>query len=76
VHILPTRFTPIFGGGLDLLVFRGSGSIQGLAETTLLGSLTAGVDFVWSDSVRSAAGFTFHFPLRLNFPFLEIGFMF
>jgi len=76
VHVLPTRLTPLFGGGLDLLVFRGSGNLQGLGETTLLGSLTAGLDWAITDNLRTAAGFTFHFPLRLNFPFFEIGFMF
>lgn len=76
VDMFPTRLTPVFGAGLDLLIIRGTGDVQGLSTSTLLGSLTAGLDWCITDDVRTTAGFTFHFPLRLNWPFLEIGFMF
>ncbi len=73
VHVLKGAFTPMFGAGFAYLSLEGRGSIQGLDESAFLGTLMTGLDWIIGDHLRVAAGVNFHYPLSLNFPFLEIG---
>jgi hypothetical protein len=75
-QVLPTSLTPMFGAGLTYFMLSGKGSIQTLEASTLLGSLLFGVDWTFSSGLRVATGFTFHYPLRLNYPFVDVGWTF
>lgn len=73
--LLPTQISPILGGGFSYLKLNGKGKIQGLDSSAFLGFLTGGLNLNLN-SVRITAGIHCHFPLRLNFPFVDFGFIF
>jgi hypothetical protein len=66
---------PFLAGGLTWIRFGGQGELQGLDASTLLPFLGLGLDVKISD-VRLSGGFAFHFPIKLNFPFVEVGYDF
>lgn len=72
-QLMDTAFTPVVGGGINSLFFKGQGSIQTLNESSLLLSLFLGFDWAFPDGFRVTSGVNFHVPLRLNFPMLSFG---
>ena len=74
--MLESDFTPMLGAGVSVFLFSGQGSIQTLDASTALGSLLIGVDWAFDFGLRLCAGYTFHYPLRLNFPFFDVGWNF
>jgi hypothetical protein len=66
---------PFLAGGLTWVRFGGSGEFQGIDASTLLPFLGLGLD-VKIYSVRVSGGYVFHFPIKLNFPFVEVGYDF
>lgn len=77
IHILPTRLTPFVGGQFTFYHVTGVGKFQGLSvDSNALPGLSLGLDLITAWHVRAAAGFNFHFPVKLVFPFFELGFCF
>lgn len=74
-YILPYTFSPFLGGGLSVLKVTGSGSIQGLDESTVLAFLSGGLNIDFNP-IQISLGLFFHFPVRLIFPFVDCGFTF
>ena len=66
---------PFLAGGLTWIRFAGAGEFQGLDSSTLLPFLGLGLDVKIYD-VRVSGGYVFHFPIKLNFPFVEVGYDF
>ena len=76
-HILPTDLTPFVGAGLAVYFMSGHGKFQGLETTTwALPFLTLGLDWIFDFGLRVAAGVNFHFPVKLTFPFINVGISF
>jgi hypothetical protein len=76
LHLFKTDFTPMIGAGINTLLFRGTGNIQTLSESSLLVSMLLGIDWAMNSKLRISTGFSFHLPLRLNFPFVNAGLSF
>lgn len=74
--ILDTMLYPYLAGGASLFLLRGEGAYQELDGSTLLVTLNVGLGFDFNDQFRTRAGMAFHFPLRLNFPFIELSWAF
>lgn len=75
--ILPTKFTPFVGGGLTAYFVSGDGKFQGLQSTSyVLPYFNLGLDLATDTGLRVAAGVNFHFPTKLTFPFVNLGFSF
>jgi hypothetical protein len=75
-HILPHSLSPIVGGGVSYLQITGAGDFRTLNESTVLALMLVGLDMRFEKGLRIGAGWIFHFPLNLNFPFVEVGFSF
>ena len=75
-HALPFRLTPMLGAGVSKFFLHGRGKIQGLESSTALGSLMAGLDWSVTDQWRFSGGLQFHYPVKLIYPFIELGWMF
>jgi len=76
IYLLETQLSPVMGGGINSLIFKGQGNIQTLSESTLLLSIFLGLDWALHNGFRATAGVNFHVPLRLNFPTLCLGWSF
>lgn len=72
----PYDISPMVGAGFSAFFFNGSGDIQGLDESTLLGSLLVGADITFENGFRLTGGLQFHYPVKLIFPFVEAGIAF
>lgn len=73
-YMLWTKLAPFFSAGTSLYFITGKGKFQGLKTTTsLLPFLNLGLDFIADGTFRVAAGVNFHFPVKLTFPFVELG---
>lgn len=75
-QLLETNFTPVLGAGINALMFSGEGTLQTLHESSLLISLLLGFDWATESGFRFCGGFSFHVPLRLNYPFIDLGWSF
>lgn len=69
--ILDTSFSPVVGGGLNLLLVNGVGQLQGIDGTILIANLILGLDWDFSPNFTLSGGCQFHFPVKLIFPYLE-----
>jgi hypothetical protein len=82
-HNLSTSFDWFqfwFGGGVNFLFFGGTGTLQALEvdedSAFPLAQLNLGADFLFFDAGILTLGCQFHFPIKLIFPFIEIGYRF
>jgi hypothetical protein len=76
MQLFRTQFTPFVGAGFNWLRLSGEGSIQGLETSTLLLSLSPGIEWQFKETLQLALGLNLHYPLVLNFPFFEVGYTF
>jgi hypothetical protein len=75
-HLLRSNLAPMMGAGLSYFMLSGHGTIQGLETSTLLGSLMVGFDWAFKSGLRVSGGFSFHYPIKMNFPFVDVGWSF
>lgn len=73
LHLFPSELTPLLGAGVSAFFFHGKGEIQSLEASTLLGSFLVGADWAFAEALRLSGGLQFHYPIKLIFPFVELG---
>ena len=76
VQMFPTNFTPVLGAGVSFFFLSGRGSFRQLDASTLLGTLLLGAEWAFASSFRVVAGYYFHYPVALSFPFVELHYLF
>jgi hypothetical protein len=75
--LLRTWLSPFIGAGATLYSISGEGKFQGLKPTAFaLPYINAGLSFDSRSGLHAALGVNFHFPVKLTFPFLELGISF
>ncbi|MBS1982999.1 MAG: hypothetical protein JST16_02405 [Bdellovibrionales bacterium] len=73
-YLFDTNFSPLLGVGITSYFVSGSGQFQGLEPTTLyLGHGSAGLAWDFHHQWRIAAGVNLHVPVKLVFPFVDLG---
>ncbi len=75
-HAIPYPLTPMLGAGVSKFFLHGKGNIQHLDSSTTLGSLMVGLDWSIIEFWRFSGGLQFHYPVKLIYPFIELGWMF
>ncbi len=68
--------SPVVGGGINFLLVSGQDTFQGVEQTVPLAQMLLGLDLEISDSLVLTSGCHFHFPVKLIFPMVEVGFIF
>lgn len=72
-NILKTWLSPVVGAGFSRFFISGVGNYAGLSTSTALGYFVIALDFVHPSGFHLATGTYLHFPISLNFPFVEFG---
>ena len=76
VLMFDSPVTPLLGAGASVFQIGGTGKFQDLDTSTMLGTLLIGLDAHFEPGFRLSAGWTFHYPIALHFPFVDIGYTF
>jgi hypothetical protein len=72
-NITKTWLAPVVGMGFSRFFIGGYGNYSGLSTSTALGYFVLALDFVHPAGFHLTAGSYLHFPISLNFPFVEFG---